>query len=118
MNMSTTKPTKSPEIAVAEAEASAGGQDLAGELAVLRKEFQAFVEQAGAAGQAAKGAATSAVRAQAAKGIEVGEHYAADLMEDWREIDRKVVEATRESPWRTLGAAAMVGLILGLILRR
>lgn len=110
--------TKSTNVAQAEIEAGAKGQDLAAEMAALRLEFQALVEQASAAGQAAKGAATTAVRAQAAKGMEVGEHYAEGLMEDWREIDRKVVTSARENPWRTLGAAAMVGLILGLILRR
>jgi ElaB/YqjD/DUF883 family membrane-anchored ribosome-binding protein len=91
---------------------------LAAEIAALRAELEALVAQVGAVGAAAAGDAAARLKAKAAPHLEAGESVAADLIEDWREIDRKVVTAARENPWRTLGLAALGGLIVGLILRR
>lgn len=112
MNTSTGKSSKAADRPEPEAEA------LAAEIAALRADFQALVAQVGAVGAAARDEATATVRARAVEGLEAGETIVSDLVEEWREIDRRVVDATRERPWRSLGAAGLVGLALGLILRR
>ncbi len=112
MNMSTGKSSKVADPPEPEAEA------LAAEIAALREDFQALVAQVAAVGAAVRDEATSTVRAKAAIGLEAGETVVADLVGEWREIDRRVIDATRERPWRALGAAGLAGLALGLILRR
>lgn len=91
---------------------------LSAEVAALRAEFKTLLGKVEAVGAAAAEGAKATVRAKAAKGIETGEAIAADLLGDWRSLDRKVVDAARDQPWRTLGAAALIGFMLGLILRR
>lgn len=111
MNTSPGKSSKAVEPPEPETEA------LAAEIAALRRDFQALIEQVAAVGAAARDEAASTVRATAAKGIAAGETVAGDLIDEWRDIDRRVVEATRERPWRALGAAGLVGLMLGLMMR-
>ncbi len=113
MNTST-KPSKASDPETPQAAADA----VAAEIAALRAEVRALVEHAGAVGSAAKGGAKRAARAIAAEGVDAGAHAAEDLLAEWRELDRRVVAEARDNPWRSLGVAALVGLVVGLILRR
>ncbi len=99
MNTTSSKSAKGSETPDAET--------LAAEIAALRSQLASLVETLGGE------AATAAAKARAA-----GETIASELVEDWHEIDRKVAEATRKTPWRALGIAALAGLALGAILRR
>lgn len=91
---------------------------LAAEVAALRAELRSLVEHVGAVGASARGGAKRAARALAAEGADRGARAADDLMDEWRELDRRVLAETRDNPWRSLGIAALAGLVLGLILRR
>ena len=112
--MNTSKGKSSEAVEPPEIETEA----LAAEIAALRRDFQALLEQVATVGSVARDEAALTVRATAARGIEAGETVVADVVDELRELDRRVVEATRESPWRSLGAAGLVGLALGLFLRR
>lgn len=113
----TPKSTKVAETAAAD-KPEAAADAVAAEVAALRAEVKALVAQAGAVKTAAKGGAKRAARALAAEGAATGRHAAGDALAEWRAFDRKVVAETRDSPWRSLGVAGLIGLILGLVLRR
>jgi ElaB/YqjD/DUF883 family membrane-anchored ribosome-binding protein len=116
--MNTSK-AKSSEVADTPAAEPAVGPDaLATEIAALRKEFKALLAQVESVGLVARDEAKAVVRTQAARGVEAGERVKAELVDEWREIDRRVALAAREDPWRSLGFAALAGLVLGLVLRR
>lgn len=112
MNTSKSKSGEAAEATAAEPEA------LAAEIAALRADFRALLAQVESVGLVARDEATAAVRTQAARGVEAGERVKAEVVGEWREIDRRVTMAAREDPWRTLGLAALLGLVLGLFLRR
>lgn len=43
---------------------------------------------------------------------------AEDLQGEVRRLESEIVQATRDSPWRSLGVAALVGMVFGLLIRR
>lgn len=100
------------------AEAPPPAAVVADEVAALRAEVAALVEQLAAVRDAATGGAKRAARAIAAEGADAGARAAEDLLAEWRAFDRRVVEETRANPWRSLGIAALAGLVFGQILRR
>jgi ElaB/YqjD/DUF883 family membrane-anchored ribosome-binding protein len=73
------------------------------ELVALRAEIERLAER---------------LRAVDAATLERAREIAGDLSAEWRRIEADVAEATRSSPWRSLGVAALIGLALGLIWRR
>ncbi len=62
--------------------------------------------------------AKSRLRAEAAEGVARSEEALSDLTTELQRIEGDIITSARESPWRTLGIAALIGLIAGLILRR
>ena len=86
-----------------EAEDAAGAEDaasLAAEVAALKAELARMAERLG---HRAEAEAEAQVRA---------------LAEEWRRLEGEIAEGARRNPWRSLGIAALAGLVLGLILRR
>ncbi len=55
---------------------------------------------------------------RASKGVAKGEAALADMTSELQRIESDIVSSTRKSPIRALGVAALVGLVIGLILRR
>ncbi len=43
---------------------------------------------------------------------------AGDLQGEIRRIESDILTATRESPWRSLGTAGLIGMVFGLLIRR
>jgi ElaB/YqjD/DUF883 family membrane-anchored ribosome-binding protein len=94
--------SKGDDEAAAEAAAS-----LSAEVAELRRDMQRLVAQVEKAGKAGLG-----------KVIEKGESLGREAEDELRWLEDEVLRSTRESPWRSLGIAALAGLVLGLIIRR
>jgi ElaB/YqjD/DUF883 family membrane-anchored ribosome-binding protein len=80
---------------------------LSAEVAELRRDLQRLVAQVEKTGKAGLG-----------KVIESGESLGHEAGEELRRLEDEVLRGTRESPWRSLGIAALAGLVLGLIIRR
>lgn len=80
---------------------------LADEVAELRRDMARLVAQVEKVGKAG----VDKVAAQ-------GEALGADVGAELRRLEDEVLRETRESPWRSLGLAALAGLVLGLVLRR
>jgi ElaB/YqjD/DUF883 family membrane-anchored ribosome-binding protein len=112
VNASTSKTAKEAEKAEADAKA------LADEISRLGKEFEALIDQVTKAGITGVEELTAQARARAAEGIEAGEALAAQLRGEVRHLNDQVVETTRQSPWRALGLAALIGVLVGLLIRR
>ncbi|MFC2966588.1 DUF883 family protein [Acidimangrovimonas pyrenivorans] len=96
--------------------------DLAAEVAELRRELEsvaALIRKIGADGLEA---AQSEAKARLAEGLAQGEatarKVAGEVRDDWQELESRVMDETRAHPWRTLGLAALAGMVLGLLLRR
>ncbi len=79
------------------------GDALASELTALRGEVERLTER---------------LRATEAAAVARAKALAGDLTEEWRRVEDEIVEETRRSPWRSLGIAALAGLVVGLVLRR
>lgn len=103
-----------PDVDVAPAAADA----VAVEVAALRAEVQALVEQLGVVRATATSGARRAARAIASEGADAGARVADDLMDEWRALDARVVAETQARPWRSLGIAALIGLMSSQFLRR
>lgn len=80
---------------------------LADEVAELRRDLQRLVAQVEKVGKAGAG-----------RVVAEGEALGAEVQAELRRLEDEVLRGTRESPWRSLGLAALAGLVLGLILRR
>lgn len=80
---------------------------LADEVAELRRDMARLVAQVEKVGKAGVG-----------KVAAEGEALTADVRAEFHRLEDEVLRSTRESPWRSLGLAALAGLVLGLFLRR
>ena len=52
------------------------------------------------------------------QGLEKGDAALADVTAELRSIESDIIASTKRNPFRALGTAALVGLVLGLLLRR
>ena len=88
--------------------------ELSDEIAALRKELAALAAIVGRIGSAGLASVSEAAKARLA----AGEGLADGVTGDLKGLEARVVTHLRDNPWRTLGFAALGGLMLGLILRR
>ena len=77
----------------------------------LRADLSSLVDSVGTL-------AKSRLGTEAAEGVARSEEALSDFATELQRIEGDIVTSTRESPWRSLGIAALIGLIVGLILRR
>jgi ElaB/YqjD/DUF883 family membrane-anchored ribosome-binding protein len=91
---------------------------LAREIATLRRDFHAIIDQIGRVGDAAGDTARSAVQAASMEGWGASERATAELGAELGGLKEDLVRTAREHPWRTLGLAAAAGAVLGLLMRR
>lgn len=99
MNTTQSKPNEPKETKTGQSESEA----LAAEVAALKAELARLSEQVGLEEPGALARARD---------------VAGDLQGEFRRIESDIVTATRESPWRSLGTAGLVGMVFGLLLRR
>lgn len=81
--------------------------DLVAEITALRKEFEALATTVGRIGRAGVAGARDAAKERFGEG--------ANALES---VEGRILSEARLRPWRTLGIAALGGLVLGMILRR
>jgi|GEM_PF-5464509 len=95
----------------AEGAESGAAADPAAEIERLKAELAALIAElrsSGAAGLSALGREAQARAGEAA----------AELGGEWADLERRLIEETRANPLRTVGLAALAGLIVGLLIRR
>jgi ElaB/YqjD/DUF883 family membrane-anchored ribosome-binding protein len=112
MNTAQSKTAKEAEKATADAEA------LAAEIAALREDFKGLAAQVAKVGRAGAEELTEKAKAKAKEQYAKGEAIAHQVEGEIEALNDRVVEATRENPWRALGTAALAGIVLGLLIRR
>jgi ElaB/YqjD/DUF883 family membrane-anchored ribosome-binding protein len=98
--------------------AEASAKALADEVKELRRELKALAEQVGKVGRTGVDELTTKARTKAAEGVEAGHALAAEVRSEIDDLNAQVVAATRENPWRSLGYAALAGVVFGLLIRR
>ena len=108
--MNATDKTKAEEAAAEDVSA------LSDELAKLRKDISALVDNVGRIGR--ERAEAIAGSEKLSEGLAAGEAALSDFAAELRKIEKDIAASTRRGPWRALGIAALAGLIVGLVLRR
>ncbi len=86
-------------------------ESLSQEIEKLREDLSGLVATVGEVGR-------KTVMSRASRGVAKGEAALADMTSELQRIESDIVASTREAPIRALGVAALVGLVVGLILRR
>jgi ElaB/YqjD/DUF883 family membrane-anchored ribosome-binding protein len=115
------KATVNASTSAAEADANkadAEAKALAAELAALRRDLKALGDHVARLGKTGVDQLTGRAKAKAAEASEAGSAFAAEVRGEFDELNEQVVAATRENPWRSLGIAALAGMVFGLMIRR
>jgi ElaB/YqjD/DUF883 family membrane-anchored ribosome-binding protein len=91
---------------------------LAAEIAELRRRFAGVIDQMGRVGEASGHSLRAAVQAASTEGLGVGDRVTAEVGGELKGLREDRVRAAREHPWRTVGLAAVAGVVVGLAARR
>lgn len=89
---------------------------LSAELAKLREDLAGLVESVGRIGRERADALVGSEKIS--ESLAAGEAALADFATELRNIERDITASTRRSPWRALGIAIGLGLVVGFFLRR
>lgn len=92
--------------------------DLSAEVEALKAEVATLVSMLRKLGLDSAEAARTAARTKLAEGEAGAEKIAQEVRDEWQAVESRVLAETRANPWRSLGLAALGGLVLGLLIRR
>jgi ElaB/YqjD/DUF883 family membrane-anchored ribosome-binding protein len=82
-------------------------EDLAAEVAALKKDIANLVAGLGRAG-----------KAKAAEGRAAGEAALEDIEREWHDLESRLGDRVRSKPLQSLGIAAVIGFFFAILLRR
>lgn len=81
--------------------------DLAAEVAALKKDIADLASSLGRAG-----------KAKAAEGRAAGEAALEDIEREWHDLESRLGERVRRKPLQSLGIAALIGFFIAILMRR
>ncbi len=89
---------------------------ISAEIGKLREDLSGMVESLSRI--ARERAETIARSEPLSQGLAAGEAALNDIAAELRALESDITRSTRRSPWRALGIAALVGLVIGFLLGR
>lgn len=100
----------------AASEADVAVTEMAAEVSKLRSELAGAIENIARLGREKVEAITGSD--PVTHGIAAGEAAIDGATRELRALEHDIAEATRANPWRALGVAALLGFVVGLLVRR
>jgi ElaB/YqjD/DUF883 family membrane-anchored ribosome-binding protein len=101
-----------------EIEATAATEPLSAELAALRADLTELSAMVGRIGRQRAQGLRSAAGETAAEGYARGEEALDVALAELRSLEDELAEATRRRPFASLGIAALIGFLFGVLFRR
>jgi ElaB/YqjD/DUF883 family membrane-anchored ribosome-binding protein len=88
------------------------------EIAELRRTIHRLVDQLGRVGEAGGHTVRAGLQAASTDGLGASKQATSALGGEMRGLKDDLVRTAREHPWRTVGLAAISGIVLGFAMRR
>lgn len=105
-------------MATPKAEVEAAAEPLASEVAALRSDLAELAKMVSRIGKQRAAGLKAAAGTTAAEGYAKGEAAFDVVVAELQSLEDELAEATRRRPFASLGLAALVGFLLGVMFRR